>query len=78
MESTKADLKKAIDWTNEKIASPASDIATGELIVSELNAKIKALEDSKVVKTDRGALKVKFQVQIAHIILKKTDNTMLI
>ena len=57
LESTKADLKKAIDWTNEKIASPASDIATGELIVSELNAKIKALEDSKVVKTDRGALK---------------------
>ena len=57
LESAKADLKKAIDWTNEKIASPASDIATGELIVSELNAKIKALEDSKVVKTDRGALK---------------------
>ena len=33
LESTKADLKKAIDWTNEKIASPESDIATGELIV---------------------------------------------
>lgn len=57
MESAKANLKKAIDWTNEKIESPASDLATGELIVTELNTRIKELEDSKVVKTDREALK---------------------
>lgn len=57
LESAKTNLKKAIDWTNEKIESPASDLATGELIVKELNTRIKELEDSKVVKTDRGTLK---------------------
>lgn len=57
LQSSKDDLKKALEWADTKIESPASNLETGELIVSELNTKIKALEDSKVVQTDRDALK---------------------